>query len=1004
MSVARASTMGVSPPPFLDTVSAPLEDWKSWKQQWENYAIVAKLSSEPPEYRTAMFLHSIGPSALKTYNGMTFEPETDDHAAEDPKDLDTLIRKFDNHFIGEVNETFERYHFNKRDQRPDENIYDYVTALRTLAKTCNFGELHDSLVRDRIVIGIIDQSTRKRLLERDLSLKKCISICKSMEASRSRLKEFGATGAEAQTVHRVQQRDKGKGYTPKRSSTRFTKPSEQRQQDCEFCGYKHIRSKEKCPAWGKTCKKCNGENHFAKKCRRANIHMIQDEGSSSSDCEWIDCITMREIVSTVTDGTDEIYAEMLIDETPVKFQIDCGASANLLPAKYTNGYQRDPCKKTLLMWNKSEVKPLGTTRLKLRNPQNRMKYSVEFIVVKENLAPLLGAKAVQHMGLITVNNSEFKRVASVRDKTDPTAELLEEYKDVFGDGLGKLPGKAHLETDPTVPPVISPPRRVPIALKDRLKAELDRLQDFGVLSPVDQPTDWVSQLVICTKKSGDLRLCIDPRPLNRALKREHHPLPIIEDILPDLQGAKVFSKADLASGYWHVELDEASSLLTTFQTPHGRYKSNRLPFGIKNASEIFEKRLQQALLGLGGTIVIRDDITIIGKGASIEEAKVDHDSNLRAFLQRCQEKGISLNQKKCEWRKSEVTLMGHVISADGLKADPDKIEAVTKLQEPKDVHEVQRLVGFVNYLAKFMPRLSDVLEPIRLLTRQDIEWHWDRPQASAFAEIKRLVTTTPVLAYYEPQKELVVQCDASEKGLGATLLQGGRPLTFASRALTDTETRYAQIEKELLAIVFAMERFDQYTRGRLTVVHSDHKPLETIVKKPLASAPRRLQGMLMRLQRYEIEVRYRPGREMHIADMLSRAYLPCSDRDKCEFEQVNMAKFLPIRPERLAAIQAATDEDEALQTLKRVVLQGWPEDRADVPAVAMPYFSMRDEITVQDALLFKGDRIIIPASLRAEMRARIHVSHWCRWMLAPCSRMFILARHVERDQRADWSL
>ena len=173
------------------------------------------------------------------------------------------------------------------------------------------------------------------------------------------------------------------------------------------------------------------------------------------------------------------------------------------------------------------------------------------------------------------------------------------------------------------------------------------------------------------------------------------------------------------------------------------------------------------------------------------------------------------------------------------------------MPRPTDVEGVHRIHGFVNYLVKFLLKLSDVIEPIRQLTRKDVPWNWSELQENAFQEMKSLVKKAPVLAYFDNEKTVHIQCDASERGLGAALLQNGKPVSFASRALPDTETRYAQIEKELLAIVFSCEKFDHFTFGRTVHVQSDYKPLESILKKPLYRAPKRLQALMMRLQRYD---------------------------------------------------------------------------------------------------------------------------------------------------------
>ena len=497
-----------------------------------------------------------------------------------------------------------------------------------------------------------------------------------------------------------------------------------------------------------------------------------------------------------------------------------------------------------------------------------------------------------------------------------------------------------------------------------------------MLAQVEEPTPWVSSLAIATKKSGALGICIDPKHLNAVLKRETYQLPILDDMLPELAQAKVFSTVDLKAGYWHCVLDKESSLLTTFSTPYRRYWWLRLPFGLSVSFEIFQKRVNQALEGLEGILDITDDILIYGVGKDLKEATEDHDRHLKALLQRCRERGMALNKDKLKLRRQEVAFMGHLFTNNGLKIDPDKARTVQEMTPPTDTEGVQRLNGFVNYLSKFLPQLADVMEPLRRLTRKDTEWTWSEEQDKAFSEVKRLVWQAPVLSYYQPDRPLSIQCDASQKGLGAALLQDGRPIAYASRPLSDTEQRYAQIEKEMLAIVFALEKFNQYTFGRHVRVSSDHKPLESILSKPLAVAPRRLQGMMMRLQKYTFEVTYERGKNMHLADTLSRVYLPTEGnlQDR-EFEYINMASYLPIAEERLEEIRRETRNDPSLQELKCVITLGWPEDKSKVAPQVHPFFSIRDELTIQDGLIFRGQRVVVPQSLRPMIKTKLHSSH-----------------------------
>ena len=452
---------------------------------------------------------------------------------------------------------------------------------------------------------------------------------------------------------------------------------------------------------------------------------------------------------------------------------------------------------------------------------------------------------------------------------------LKDVADVFK-GECKLEEKLHLTLDKTVPPVILPVRKVPLALKEPLKNEIDRLVDQGILNPVDTPTDWVSSMVVVSKSNGKIHLCIDPKPL----RRNHYPLSVIDDLLPELSKAKVFSVVDAKNGFWHIQLDPESSFLTTFSTPWGRYRWTRMPFGISPAPEEFQKRLDTALGVLEGVVPIFDDILIFGVGVTKEEAMENHDQHLKSLFERCRNKGIKLNKEKSKFSLSEVSFMGHIISNEGLKPYPAKIQGISEMPTPKSKQDVKKLLGMVNYLQKFAPNLSEVTAPMRDLLKEENVVLWDEQlHGRSLEQVKKLISEAPVLKYFDPKEEtdLELQCDASEKGLGACLMQGGQPIGYASRAMTPTEINYAHIEKELLSIVFGVERCVQYEQGRLVKVETDHKPLESIFKKSLISAPKRLQRMMLRLQKYDLEVNYKEGSQMYLADTLSRAFLESLD-------------------------------------------------------------------------------------------------------------------------------
>ena len=349
----------------------------------------------------------------------------------------------------------------------------------------------------------------------------------------------------------------------------------------------------------------------------------------------------------------------------------------------------------------------------------------------------------------------------------------------------------HLSINESISTVILPARNIPVSLRPGVKAELDRMVDLGVISPIDEPTDWVSQVVVVERKNTDhIRICIDPRPLNKALQRDHYHLPTLDEVLPELGKVKVYAKFDLRRGYWHVPLDKPSRKVTCCQTPFGRFIWNRLPFGLKVSAELFQKRVHAAIADLPGIYCIADDVLIAGIGDDLPTARASLDYNVNCFLKRCAEKGIALNPDKFEYDVTCIPFMGHLLTSEGLKPDPEKVSAILNMPMPHDITAVRRFNETVNYLAKFLPHLSNVIKPLTALTCMDVAWTWGPEHESAVNKVKQLISQAPLLSHIDPKEDLTVQCDASKDGLGACLLQCGQPLTYASRMLTSAEQNY----------------------------------------------------------------------------------------------------------------------------------------------------------------------------------------------------------------------
>ena len=310
-------------------------------------------------------------------------------------------------------------------------------------------------------------------------------------------------------------------------------------------------------------------------------------------------------------------------------------------------------------------------------------------------------------------------------------------------------------------------------------------------------------------------------------------------------------------------------MLTTFNTIYGRYRFKRLPFGIISAQDEFQRRVDEAYEVLPGVSAIVDDIIVYGR------TKEEHDASLCAMLERTREKGIKLNKDKCKICVPEVSYFGHKLTREGIRPDPNKIKAIKEMPNPQSKAELEIILGMVTYLSRFAPRMSEATAPLRQLIKENSEFVWDSNHDAAFQRVKDILTQEPgpVLTYFDHTKDVKLQVDASKHGLGAVLLQEEKPVSYASKTLTETEENYAQIEKELYAVPFGCRRFHQYLYGRQVIVESDHKPLESIMRKPLAAAPPRLQRMILQLQRYDISIEHKPGKQIPVADTLSRSHL-----------------------------------------------------------------------------------------------------------------------------------
>ena len=391
-------------------------------------------------------------------------------------------------------------------------------------------------------------------------------------------------------------------------------------------------------------------------------------------------------------------------------------------------------------------------------------------------------------------------------------------------------------------------------MRPLVQEKLDEWLEENVITPVEEPTDLLNSLAYSIKPNRRLWLCFDPKDLNPSIKRDHYHTPTLEEITHQLAGSSKFTKLDGTSSYFWIVLDYESSLLMMFDTPWGWYRFVHLLFGLSCSQDIFQRMIDQLLTCCAGVIGIADNIVVHGKDDA------EHDQRLHKLMSVAWEQGLVFNQEKCDVKASSVTLFRTVYNKNGDHPDPKKVEAIHSMPPPAEPQELQRFLGMTTYLSLFIPSLSTLTAPLQELLKKDTEFTWNTSYQEAFDALKDKVCTDTTLRYFDAEKPVTIQVDASQKGLGAALLQDGCPVVFTSKALTPTEQRYANIECEMLACVFGAEWFHTYVFGRSFTIESDHKPLEQINLKRLADMPKRLQGMLLHLQNYDVKITYRPGK------------------------------------------------------------------------------------------------------------------------------------------------
>lgn len=455
-------------------------------------------------------------------------------------------------------------------------------------------------------------------------------------------------------------------------------------------------------------------------------------------------------------------------------------------------------------------------------------------------------------------------------------ELIEKYRPRLGrPGLGFTHLIKHKIDTGDSPPVCSPVYHYSPKLRSVLYSGLDEWLDWGVVEP--SKSAWRSSILLVKRKDDDYRWVVDFRALNKVSKPDAYPMPRVNDILDSLRDAKYLSSIDLKSAYYQIPLDEESKEKTAFVIPgRGLFQFTRMPQGLNTSAATWQRFIDRVIGPelSSNVFVYIDDIVIVSK---------DFDQHMKILVQvfdKLMEAGLTINFKKCHFCLRELKYLGYIVNSDGLLVNPEKVSAITEFPRPSSPTAIKRFVGLASWYRRFVPNFSVIMDPLHKLTAKNKPFIWTDECEESFQEIKRRLTSAPVLTCPDFDREFIVHCDASGVGLGAILAQqfedGEKVIAYASRSLSKPERNYSATELECLCVLWAIEKFRCYVDGYHFTVVTDHSSLKWLdnMKDPVG----RLGRWAVRLQQYNYKIVHRKGKDNEAPDALSRAPVGvCSD-------------------------------------------------------------------------------------------------------------------------------
>lgn len=925
-----------------------------------------------------------------------------------PKDktFKEIVAITKSHFAPNPSEIYQRFKFHRRNQHMNEGIATYIAELRRLAEHCKFDSSLESTLRDRLVCGIRDEALQRRLLaENTLTFAQAQEKALAAEAASSHAKEI--QGHES--LHPITEFQKTPPHDIRKSNRLYPNrlyPKQSNKSEktvfpisCASCGGNHTRTQ--CRFKDAECRFCKKTGHIERVCRskQQGVPTKAYQVEPDIDHEVEDAYQMRYIHEQCNNainfiGDDSINVTVTINGLPCEMEVDSGAKTTIIDeATFNRLYPKSKpgiCRPPYMLkdYNQQTVKTVGLCQVQVSYGSFAGK--LPLVVAKGQRPSLLGRSWFQPLG-ISVNG--LHQVTTVMIN-----EVLEKFKDVFSEELGTFKGMpVSFHIDPSVAPVQLKARNVPFALRPKIEKELKRLQEQGVLEPVTYTT-WATPIVPVLKQNGDVRICGDYKStLNRALSQDPYPIPAISQLLAELSGGRFFAKLDLSQAYLQLTVDESAAMAQTIVTHKGAFKCNRLQFGIKTAPGIFQRFIETLLAGIPGVIPYFDDVII--RGATEQELS----SSLHEVLSRFAKSGIKAKREKCIFGASNVIFLGFHIDRNGIRPTDDKVKAIHQAPTPKNKEELQAFLGLLNFYHVFIRDKATIAEPLHRLLDKRATWTWSEVHNNAFVTVKRLLSANTLLTHFDEKKPIILTCDASPYGVGAVLghqLEPGieAPIAYYSRTMNTTERRYAQIDREALAIIQGVKKFHNYLYGHQFEIRTDHKPLLGLLSKgkptPSMLTPRMQRWSLM-LSSYDYNLVYCPGKSIGNADGLSRLPLPSTEANIPPPMEVLLLEALEKPPLHAVDISRMTEEDPLLRRVLNLVRKGWPS--SGLGKDFEPFSRRQKELSVHRNCILWGCRVVIPSSARQHILKTLHVSHQGIVLTKALARSYVWWPGIDND-------